>query len=110
MWTEKGREHYDRSHSRYESDRSDREWSEVDPFIPPANRGSNKRPVDMRQIVNGVSTCSALAARGERSQTVCRPGAPCMVTWNYEPTTERWSVSITHHMRNVASKPRGKPV
>jgi putative transposase len=54
MWSRENREHYDRSHLRYESDLGDEEWAEVGPLIPPAKPGGNKRSVDIREVVNGV--------------------------------------------------------
>ena len=54
MWTAKNRGRYDRSKLRYPSDLTDDEWAHVEPLIPPAKRGGNKRTVDEREIVNGV--------------------------------------------------------
>jgi transposase len=39
---------------RYPSDLIDAEWSLVEPLIPPAKRGGNKRRVNLREIVNGI--------------------------------------------------------
>ena len=54
MWTSENRCRYDRSHQRYESDLTETEWGEIEPLIPPAKRGGNKRTVDIRQVTNGV--------------------------------------------------------
>ena len=54
MWTKENRARYDRNQLRYESDLTDVEWAEVEPLIPPAKPGGNKRTVDIRQVVNGV--------------------------------------------------------
>jgi transposase len=54
MWTTQNRGRYDRSKLRYPSDLTDDEWSLIEPLIPPAKRGGNKRTVDVREIVNGV--------------------------------------------------------
>ena len=54
MWTVANRGRYDRSKLRYPSDLTDAEWALVEPFIPPAKRGGNKRTVDIREVVNGV--------------------------------------------------------
>ena len=48
MWTVKNRGRYDRSALRYPSDLTDDEWALVEPLIPPAKRGDNKRHVDVR--------------------------------------------------------------
>jgi transposase len=54
MWTAKNRKRYDRSNLRYPSDLSDDEWEQVEPLIPPAKRGGNKRHVDVREVMNGI--------------------------------------------------------
>lgn len=54
MWTSENRGRYDRSKLRYPSDLTDEEWALVEPLIPPAKRGGNKRSVSEREIVNGV--------------------------------------------------------
>jgi transposase len=54
MWTNENRGRYDRSKLRYPSDLTAAEWALVEPLIPPAKRGGNKRHVDAREIVNGL--------------------------------------------------------
>ena len=54
MWTAETRCRYDRRGLRYPSDLTDQEWVLVEPLIPPAKRGGNKRTVDEREIVNGL--------------------------------------------------------
>src|ERR1700751_4447166 len=54
MWTAKNRRRYDRSALRYPSDLTDDEWAHVEPLIPPARRGGNKRHVDVREVMNGI--------------------------------------------------------
>src|SRR5271169_4914486 len=54
MWTTKNRGRYDRTRLRYPSDLTDDEWSHVEPLIPPAKRGGNRRHVDVREVVNGI--------------------------------------------------------
>jgi transposase len=54
MWTKRNRASYNRDHLRYPSDLTDEEWAFVEPLIPPAKRGGNKRSVDIRDIVNGI--------------------------------------------------------
>ena len=54
MWTNENRHHYDRSRLRYPSDLTDAEWALIEPLIPPAKRGGNKRTVVMREVVNGL--------------------------------------------------------
>jgi transposase len=54
MWTNENRGRYDRSRLRYPSDLTDQEWCLVEPQIPPAKRGGNKRHVNLREVVNGL--------------------------------------------------------
>jgi transposase len=54
MWTDENRAHYDRSKLRYPSDLTDREWSLIEPLIPPAKPGGNRRTVVVRDVVDGV--------------------------------------------------------
>ena len=55
MWTVENRARYDRSKLRYPSDLTDEEWALAKAEIPPANRGGNKRTVDVREVMNGLS-------------------------------------------------------
>jgi transposase len=54
MWTDETRLQHDRSGLRYTHDLTDAEWALVEPLIPPAKRGGNKRTVDIREVVNGL--------------------------------------------------------
>lgn len=54
MWTDENRGRYDRSTLRYPSDLTDAEWALVEPLIPPAKPGGNKRTVTVREVVNGL--------------------------------------------------------
>jgi transposase len=54
MWTSENRGRYDRSRLRYPSDLMDEEWALVEPLIPPARRGGNRRHVVVREVVNGL--------------------------------------------------------
>jgi transposase len=54
MWTETNRARYDRGMLRYPSDLSDAEWALIEPMIPPAKRGGDKRTVKVREVVNGL--------------------------------------------------------
>jgi transposase len=54
MWTNENRGRYDRSQLRYPSDLTAEEWGLIEPLIPPAKPGGNKRTVVMREVVNGL--------------------------------------------------------
>jgi len=46
MWSNENPARHDRSHQRYPSDLTDAEWQLIEPLVPPARRGGNKRTVD----------------------------------------------------------------
>jgi transposase len=54
MWTTDNRGRYGRGGLRYPSDLTDQEWKLVEPLIPPAKRGGDKRTVNLREVVNGL--------------------------------------------------------
>ena len=54
MWTDETRRRHDRRGLRYTHDLTDAEWAEIEPLIPPARRGGNKRTVNVREVVNGL--------------------------------------------------------
>jgi transposase len=54
MWTDETRLRHDRGSLRYTHDLTAEEWAEVEPLIPPAKSGGNKRTVNLREIVNGL--------------------------------------------------------
>ncbi len=54
VWTNKNRGRYDRSRLRYPSNLTDEEWALVEPLIPPAKRGGNRRTVNVREVVDGL--------------------------------------------------------
>jgi transposase len=55
MWTPENRPKYDRSKLRYPSDLTDEEWALIAPMIPAAKPGGNKRTIDVREVLNGVT-------------------------------------------------------
>ena len=54
MWTDESRARYNRGRLRYPSDLTDEEWALIEPLIPPAKPGGDKRRVNMREVVNGL--------------------------------------------------------
>ena len=54
MWSNENRARYDRSRLRYPSDLTDAEWAHVEPLVPPAKRGGNRRHVEVGEVVNGL--------------------------------------------------------
>jgi hypothetical protein len=53
IWTDESRDRYDPRKHPYPSDLTGEEWSFIGPLTPPAERGGNKRTVDVREAVNG---------------------------------------------------------
>ncbi len=85
MWTPENRARYNRDHLRYPSDVTDEEWGLIEPLIPPAKRGGNRRHVNVREVVNGImwfldvsSGCEEVAEGGGDEVDDCREG--CSVT------------------------------
>jgi hypothetical protein len=74
MWTSKNRGRYDRSALRYPSDLTDDEWAFIEPLIPPARRGGNKRckPFRRQRLIKLVA--SADVARFLPMEQTLRPG------------------------------------
>jgi transposase len=54
MWTIETRRRHDRRGLRYTHDLTDDEWALVEPLIPPAKPGGNKRTVNIREVLNGL--------------------------------------------------------
>jgi transposase len=54
MWTNENRDSYNRDRLRYPSDLTDAEWALVEPLIPRAKRGGNKRTVNVRDVLDGL--------------------------------------------------------
>jgi transposase len=54
MWTKENRGRYNRDHLRYPSDLTDEEWALIEPHLPPAKPGGNKRRVNLREVTNGL--------------------------------------------------------
>jgi len=84
MWTKENRARYDRSHLRYESDRTDEEWALVAPLIPLAKHGGARRTVDLREIVNGLMY---ILSTGCQWRAIPKELPPRSTLWGY---FDRW--------------------
>jgi transposase len=75
MWTTENRARYDRNYLRYPSDLTDAEWALIEPGLPPAKPGGNKRTVNLRQTSSNCNrkfiTCPCL--NGHHHRPVKRP-------------------------------------
>src|SRR5438445_1876558 len=107
MWTAKNRGRYDRSKLRYPSDLTDDEWAHVEPLLPPAKRGGNKRHVEVREVMNGIMYILSTGCQWRAK--ICRRAAHCSTISTCGATTARWIASITRFMWRVGSKANEKP-
>ena len=57
---------------RYPSDLTDEEWAHVEPLIPPAKRGGNRRHVHEREVVNGLMYVLSTGCQWRASRRTCR--------------------------------------
>ncbi len=107
MWTNENRGRYDRSKLRYPSDLTDDEWSVIEPLIPPAKRGGNKRTVIEREVVNGLmyilstgcqwaSLPKDLPPRSTVNGYFCR--------WSYDGTLDRVHHALYVKCREMAGR------
>jgi hypothetical protein len=118
MWTAKNRGRYDRSKLRYPSDLTDDEWAHVEPLIPPAKRGGNRRHVDVREVMNGIMYVLSTGSCRVVSRTWTMWTAPGRTTATmspgtcYKPIACRMSVSaaVRFHEHRLAGYPSLCPV
>ena len=107
MWTQENRARYDRSKLRYPSDLTDEEWELVQPGIPRAKRGGNKRTVDVREVVNGLmyilgtgcqwaSIPKDLPPRSTVNHYFCR--------WTYDGTLDRLHHVLYQRCRELVGR------
>ena len=54
MWTPTTRELYSRTHARYDTDLTDREWALLEPHLPSARRRGRPRSWSLRELVNAI--------------------------------------------------------
>lgn len=107
MWTNENRHHYDRSKLRYPSDLTDAEWAIIEPLIPPAKRGGNKRTVVMREVVNGLMY---ILSTGCQWRALPKDLAPRSTVnryfgrWTYDGTVDRIHHALYVTCRELAGR------
>jgi transposase len=104
MWTAKNRGRYDRSKLRYPSDLTDDEWAHVEPLIPPAKRGGNKRHVEVREVMNGIMYILSTGCQWRAIPKDLPPRSTLfdyLDLWSYDGTLDR-----IHHALYVACRER----
>ena len=97
---------YDRSKLRYPSDLTDDEWAHVEPLIPPAKRGGNKRHVEVRQVMNGIMYILSTGCQWRAIPKDLPPRSTLfdyLDLWSYDGTLDR-----IHHALYVACREQGE--
>jgi transposase len=108
MWTTENRARYDRNCLRYPSDLTDAEWALIEPRIPAAKGGANKRTVNVREIVNGLMYILSTGCQWRAIPKDLPPRSNCTIISIYGAGTARSTASITRSMRmSRTSRARG---
>ena len=111
MWTSKNRGRYDRSRLRYPSNLTDEEWALVEPVIPPAKRGGNRRHVVVRDVVNGLMYILSTGCQWRAIPWDLPPRSTLydyFDLWSWDGTLDRIHNSLYALCRQAASR-EGKP-
>src|ERR1700677_1319614 len=107
MWTSKNRRRYDRSRLRYPSDLTDEEWALVEPLIPPAKRGGNRRHVVVREVVNGLMYILSTGCQWRAIPTDLPPRSTLydyFDLWSWDGTLDRIHDALYAKCRQAASR------
>jgi transposase len=103
MWTSKNRARYERSQLPYPSDLTDEEWAHVEPLIPPAKRGGNKRTVNLREVVNGLMYVLSTGCQWRAIPKDLPPRSTVRDYFDLWSGTERSIASMTRFTSSAAS-------
>src|SRR6266705_497360 len=107
MWTTKNRRRHDRSRFLYPSDLTDAEWGHVEPLIPPAKPGGNKRRVDLREVMNGIMYVLSTGCQWRAVPKDLTPRSTLLdylTLWSCDGTLDRM-----HHALYVESRRPTRP-
>jgi transposase len=107
MWTAKNRGRYDRSKLRYPSDLTDDEWAHVEPLIPPAKGGGNKRHVDVREVMNGIMYILSTGCQWRAVPKDLPPRSTLfdyLDLWSYDGTLDRIHHALYMECREQAER------
>jgi transposase len=107
MWTNENRARYDRSRLRYPSDLTDVEWAHVEPLIPPARRGGNRRHVDVREVVNGLMYILSTGCQWRAIPKDLPPRSTLydyFDLWSWDGTLERIHAALYVKCREAAAR------
>jgi transposase len=107
MWTSKNRGRYDRSRLRYPSDVTDQEWALVEPLIPPAKRGGNRRHVVVREVINGLMYILSTGCQWRAIPKDLPPRSTLydyFDLWSWDGTLDRIHDALYAQCRQAASR------
>ena len=107
MWSKENRARYDRSGLRYPSDLTDAEWAHVEPLIPPARRGGNRRHVDVREVVNGLMYVLSTGCQWRAIPKDLPPRSTLydyFDLWSWDGTLERLHEALYVKCREAAAR------
>jgi transposase len=107
MWTVENRGHYDRSTLRYPSDVTDEEGAVLEPLIPAAKRGGNKRTVNLREVANGVMYMLSAGCQWRALPKDLPPRSTVheyLVRWDDDGTLERIHHALYVQCRALAGR------
>ena len=107
MWTNENRARYDRGGLRYPSDLTEAEWAYVEPLIPPAKRGGNRRHVDAREVVNGLMYILSTGCQWRAMPKDLPPRSTLydyFDLWNWDGTLDRIHEALYVKCREAAAR------
>lgn len=107
MWTPESRNRHSRSGQRYPSDLSDVEWAVIEPLIPPGRRGSRRRSVDLRAVLDGVLYVLETGCQWRHLPKDLPPRSTChsyLQLWAWEGTLERIHHELYVQVREQAGR------
>ena len=107
MWTDENRARYDRSKLRYPSDLTDQERSLIEPLIPPAKPGGNRRTVIVRDVVDGVMYILSTGCQWSALPTDLPPRSTVndyFRRWDYDGTLDRIHHALYVKCRELAER------
>jgi transposase len=102
MWTLENRGRYDRSRLRYPTDLTNGEWALVEPLIPPAKPGGNRRRVNVREVANGMMYILGTGCQWRALPKDLPPRSTVhgyLDSWNHDGTLDN-----IHHVLYVACR------
>ena len=90
----------------FSDDLTDDEWALVEPLIPPAKRGGNKRHVDVREVMNGIMYVLSTGCQWRAIPKDLPPRSTVhdyLDLWSYDGTLDR-----IHHALYVECREQGE--